>query len=331
VYFTDNEYYSYNEEALKNAVLSLSEKRGDLSFFNAPLSDFIEEGNRITADDFIEFFVNPSRALLSARMGIGLDPGELPLRDEEPFVPDGLDRYVVDSAVLKALETGRDMDEYYRILRSAGVLPHGASGRVFYRDSLDEQRFFYSRIKPYLMEKDDTEHITVEAGGIEISGTVKSLYGGTSVFYRCAGIKARDMLRSWIYHLLLCASGEKGYETVFFGRDERVNINPIPQGEALGNLEVLAGLFRRGMMEPLKVFERSTFAYVEEFFKTSSEPGQKAMKKAVNAFHGSRFMQGDIEDFYVNRLFAGYSPDREFSDNAVLIYKSVYENMERRK
>jgi exodeoxyribonuclease V gamma subunit len=331
VYFAGNEYYSYNEEAFKNAVLSLSRERDDVPFFNTALSDIIMERDRIDADDFIEFFVNPSRALLSARLGIGLDPGELTLRDEEPFVPGGLDRYVVDTALLKAIEAGRDMDEYYKILCSAGILPHGTPGSVLYSDSLNEQSYFYSRIKPYLMEKDDTEHIIVEAGGLKISGTVKSLYGGRSIFYRCSGIKTRDMLRAWIYHLLLSASGKKEYETVLFGRDERVNINSLTQAQAFEYLEVLAGLFRKGMMEPLEVFERSTFAYAEEFYTASSEPGQRAMKKALPAFHGSKYIRGDIEDFYVNKLFAGYSPERKFAGKAILVYGPVYENMERIK
>ncbi len=330
-YFNGTEYYSYNESALKNAVLSLSFEREEIPFFNTAFPDIINERDRIDADDFIEFFVNPSRALLSARLGIGLDPGDLPLRDEESFNTGGLDRYIADAAVLKGIEAGRDMDEYYKILCSAGILPHGSPGRVLYSDSLKEQSFFYGRLKPFLTEKDEAEHILVEAGGLKISGTVKSLYSGKSIFYRCSGIKTRDMLRAWVYHLLLSASGERECETILFGRDERVNINPLQQTRALEYLEVLAGLFRKGMMEPLEVFERSTFSYAKEFYTASSEPGQKAMGKAVSEFHGSKYLQGDIENFYVKKLFTGYSPERKFAENALLIYGPVYENMERGK
>ncbi len=276
----------------------------------------------------MNFFVNPSRALLFQRLGIGLDPGEMPLQEEELFVPNGLDRYIVDTGILRALEMGLDMEDYYNVLRSEGILPHAAPGRVFYTSSLKEQRSFYEKLYPYIKKKDEDILLLVKAGGLEISGKVKSLYNGKSIFYRSSGIKPRDMLRAWISHLLLSASGNGECETMIFGRDEEFIINPVSLEKSMKYLEELAGLYFSGMRSPLKLFEKSSFAYAKEFYTTSSEPSIAGMKKAYIAFHGDFNFLGDIDDYYVNRLFAvsGYSPDREFAENSLSVYGPVYDN-----
>ncbi len=327
-YFSGSDFYSYNESALKNAKLSFSPRKEGQPFFNEIFPDIINEKNKTGIDEFVNFFVNPSRTLLFQRLGIGLDPGEMPFQEEELFVLNGLDRYIVDTNILRALELGLDMNDYYKILCSEGILPHASPGWVFYLSSLKEQRSFYEKLYPYIKKKDEDILLLVKAGGLEISGKVKSLYNGKSIFYRSSSIKPRDMLRAWISHLLLSASGNVECETIIFGRDEEFFINPVSEKKSMEYLEELVSLYFSGMRSPLKLFEKSSFVYAKEFYTASSEPSKAGMKKAYTAFHGDFNSPGDIDDYYVNRLFAvsGYSPDREFVKNSLSVYGPVYDN-----
>lgn len=327
VYFHGGDFYSYNERALNNAMLNCSSSGSTEKFFSSRLPEISRDLKSPGIDQFIGFFVNPSKALISGRLGISLDPEEFSLREEEPFVPDGLDSYSVNMGILRALEYGRDMDDYYNILRARGLLPHGVPGMVFYKKCLNEQRKFYSIIAPYIAVKDQDINISIEAGGLDISGKISSLYSGKNIFYRYASLKSRDMLRAWITHLLLSASGREEGETILFSRDKRIQFPSLLSEEALETLSQLAGVYITGLREAIPLFEKSSFAYASEFYSASSEPARKGMKSALSLFSGDFGGGKDIHDVYVNRLFSNYYLDRDFEKYALKVYAPMFENM----
>lgn len=327
VYFNGSKLYSYNENALKNALLSISAEGGEYPFLDTRLPELSLEMKSPGIDEFISFFVNPSKALLSRRLGIALDPGESSLREEEPFVPDGLDRYSVNMEILNALEQGRDMDDFYNILRARGLLPHGVPGKVFYKNSLEEQRKFFSIVAPYISVKDENINISAEAGGITISGKISSLYRGNNIFYRYSTVKSRDLLRGWITHILLSAQGWNNGETILFSRDKRILFSPLSSSAALEFLSQLTEIYKTGMRERIPLFERSSFAYAGDFYSAASEPGKKALISALKAFSGDYGSGKDIDNIYVNKLFSSYRLDRDFEKYALKVYAPVFENM----
>jgi exodeoxyribonuclease V gamma subunit len=126
--------------------------------------------------------------------------------------------------------------------------------------------------------------------------------------HRYATLRAPDLVAAWLEHLALNAAAPAGVEpvTTLIGRDERVGFTPCADARAvLGNLLRLAG---RGLCEPIALFPKTAWAYVE---------GNESRSRALGEWQASaRRPHADEADPWVRLAWRGRADplDAGFAD-----------------
>ena len=107
-YFSKNgNLFSYSRENFA-AARGLSGERSLPCFFTSGLSEPGEEFRNITVDGLCGFFSNPSRYLLTKRLGLHFGANSGVLEDREPLTIMDLDRYELEKDLLSKALQGRD-------------------------------------------------------------------------------------------------------------------------------------------------------------------------------------------------------------------------------
>lgn len=273
-------------------------------FFTNPLPPPDEMWRDISLSDLIRFFMNPCQYLLQNRMGLSLPSYELVLPSNEPLVSSALDTYQLAERLLPLLVEGRNMDEVLEAAHAGMEYPSGAMGQMLIEGMLDELLLFTSRFSGELavgLPEPLMERLPFELDGESWSlfGSLPELRENGLLDYRFAGADSdgsvRHRIRIWITHLFLNAAAPPGVvpETVCYFRDAKIRFSPCTPDEAKGLLGELIGLYRQGLLAPLRFFPVSAAAYVD-----GGEKIQEAYRKWQTGYDGRA---GEGDDVF-NRL-----------------------------
>ncbi len=328
-YFNGDKLFSYSAVNFENACSSIEVNSGSNSkpFISSGLPDPDDSLKFLTPASLVNFLVNPSRFLLSGRLGIYMDIRDSGFNDDEVFIPGPLENYSVKNMILQAMVEERDMSGFYDTVKFSGLLPHGVPGSVYYKRALEEAGAFFKTLEPLISPARSEASVDLHVGNLNIAGRISSIYGGRNIYYRFGKARARDFLTAWVSHILLCESDCDNFHgsTVLYTVDREIEWQRADDSREI--LENLAAVYNEGLIRPVPVFEKSSFSYADEFYSSSEEPGRKAMGRAMMSFQGTQQMDGDCLDPYVQRLFGEYRLDREFESLAMKIYGPVFENI----
>jgi exodeoxyribonuclease V gamma subunit len=163
---------------------------------------------------------------------------------------------------------------------------------------------------------------TVPITEINIAGWLDSLYGCGRISIRPATCKAKDLLRLWIHHLILCRIRPRGIDPVstHIGTDATITLRPVDNPRA--ELKTLSEYFLRGMSEPLHFYPE--ISYIFATAKTESS----GIKGAYRRWY-SGYFSGEEEDSAYGIALRGQDPlDEQFLELAA-IFHPVLAVMER--
>lgn len=301
-------------------------------FFPAPLPAPLLPA-AIDVDVLARFFSHPSRALLRERLGVRLQRALSEADEYEPFGFDFQSRDAVSARVLPSLieaasgDGEEDFERAVRIARASPEAPDGATGAVIQQRELSQMRALAERVRQaraapcadqaYFFEIDSRWPPALDpaiAGGappagmsFSFEGTLRGLTTEGQVLYSDARVHARALLRSWLFHLRLCAVrlGEADVDadvetraarwtarTHWIGNDGGFVFEPV--AEARDILAGLLALYQAGLCWPLNFFPKSAWARLAE-----SPPA------AQRVFEGSPRSVGEREDDYIRLAFGG--------------------------
>jgi len=163
------------------------------------------------------------------------------------------------------------------------------------------------------------------AGEFSVSGQFHRVMPAGLLFYRPAKIKAKDLLRAWIEHLLWNAAGGSPSPSVVVATDAVWKLSPV--ADAPAHLEKLLALYWRGLSEPLKFFPESSFAFAIADFKLRTGTSGRSKKTpadcALEKWAGSEFSKFTPEsaDAYFNLFFRNAAPlDEDFQRLARAVF-----------
>lgn len=326
--------FSYSSSAFSIAE-SLSAVRKDYTpFCTAPLpippgehrlaAD--ESGRlRITLDDLIYFFKNPSRYFLNNRLGIYLNGDTEETLDSEIFVMDNLELYQLRDRLLNNIigDGGSDLSKTFRVKNASGSLPHGNYGKLLFDKTAEDISVFAENVRQHINLPNESVSFTLSFRQALVECSLDNIYDEILLRYRPAKIKAADRLRLWIELAALRSTGAE-VRGVLIGKNKgNAEIEEFRTGEDPEKIiECLLQYFIAGIKMPLPFFPESSLSC---FIKYSGQQDlQSALSSAADKWSDSFAGRAECEDAYFSFCFGKSDPFNQlFADIAAAIYSPM--------
>jgi exodeoxyribonuclease V gamma subunit len=325
-------YYSYSGQNLEAARMRNKQKQEEKPFLTKPLLLNDDQAFReLSLGQFCRFFKNPCETLIRFRLDIDLRlKSETIPDDRELFEADNLELYKMREKMIDYCGTRDDPSPFLASVKAGGGVAHGNPGEMMVEEMVDGVDEMLHSLQ-MLRGGKRLPFLPVEFKGkgreFRLSGVLQELWEGGQVLYRPASIKARDILNSWIHHLLLCTHSDGGgiRKTWFIGRDQSLVFRSIEADRAAEELEKLMEIFFQGLIQPLEFFPETSLAYCRTF-RLSAGNEEKAMTAALKEWNSNYIRKGEEEDEYFRLCFTGYGPgSTEFKELAIRIFDNALE------
>jgi len=327
----DPRLFSYSRQNLQLAVHA-GEQREPPPFFEAPLDLTPGEahwGRQLDLERLAGFMGHPARYLLNRRLGLFLETGAAAAEDCERFFLTGLERYLLgERMAARRMERGEPFDQWL-LLKASGSLPPGNTGRTAYEQLTKEVDAFLQRLAGIGRRPEpirlDIDFVHEE---LTLRGTVPQACRGGCLTARFARTKARDLLRTWIYHLGYAVAAPEATPPVSYlvCRDSAWQFDPVPGART--HLENLLALFRSGMAGPIAFFPQTSYVFADRLMNRGRSENS-AVNTARRAWMGSEFAAGEAEDPYMALCFHQRDPlDESFRALAVKVFQPLFAHLQ---
>jgi exodeoxyribonuclease V gamma subunit len=274
------------------AVRAPRERQPVLPFAGSLLPDSDEEGAlELTIEELAAAWTNPSK-FFCRLLDLRLDLEDLALDEIEPLRVEGLEGYLVKDQILDFVLDGVDDAAALEHLRASGALPAGELGRAWFR----RLRADVERLAQTIRGFGPSHPVDVDASGPgwRLTGRLDAMTGRGALRYRCANVKAKDLITGWVTHLALGASGA----LFVIGQDRRHRFTPVHHPEPL--LADLLDGYREMRRMPPPLFEYASRAFAE-----SGGNWWKANDGYSSDFNGKKC---DLGDLHVRLAFRDRDP-----------------------
>jgi exodeoxyribonuclease V gamma subunit len=304
-------------------------------FFPEGMEDAAAGHDEIALDELFRFFVRPTRYLLHRRLKVDLRDRSEVVNDREPVEIDGLERWMLQHALLEESMAGREATQVRERLRAEGLLPLGFAGTATVDAQLGvvDEMLEASKIRQggELRPPADPVVIDLQLGDARITGSLQGVYGSDLIdlqFGRQEG--TRSLARPWLSLLAWHAAHPgAGRAVVVLGHLQSGN----PQAKLLGYeapedpaavLRDLVDIYRRGCHAPVPLLPSASWALAWYLRKVSTDPSffdgglpeddddlasvAEAYDRACAAFWANPRGGGDLADPHVARVFEGTPP-----------------------
>jgi exodeoxyribonuclease V gamma subunit len=320
----DPKLFSYSEDDM-HAVAHRQNRTVPGAFISGKLSMTPaeeQEWKSLDIDTLGLFYSNPIKFLLEKRLGIFFEQGAARLEDRENFELTSLDRYAVEQNLFKSRRAGLDLQEFQPIQQATGQMPPGNVGNLLYNEMSLEANRYVDKIEKVLSRKiSEPLAVDLDISGFQLQGRLTDIYEYGYVRLRYAGLRAKDLLKSWIYHLVYCRlkCSDWPSESILVCKDGAVKFSY--SNESRKHLETLLKFFRRGLSEPLPFFPESSMEYSRQLQKKGPNSRQHARTLAKRRWLGSEYMRGESKDPYYDLCFGKMDPiDAVFEEAAQDIF-----------
>ncbi len=275
-------------------------------FMDGDLPPPEEDARTVALDELVGFFLNPAARFLERRLGIRLEAGEGPPADEEPFDLAGLERYLARDELVPALIVGQDVEIVEARIRARGRLPHGRLGAAAWTEALEGMDQIAETARKARGTKISPLEIDLTLGRFTLRGWLKDLTDRGRLAVRPATVKAKDRLRLWILHLVLCAAAPtlEAAQSLHIGLEEVVRFGHQPEAARL--LKALLERWWQGQSSPLSFFPETSWTYAATLARTGNE--DEAFKACQRAWQDDYRGIGDAFDSAVQLAWRGRDP-----------------------
>jgi exodeoxyribonuclease V gamma subunit len=293
---------------------------------------------RLTVQTLTDFLCHPAKFLALRRLGLRLPVAAGVLEEREAFDVAGVDRYKLQEELLGMKLAGLSLKASCEPVRASGRLPPGISGDAHFAQVRRDVEVFHQRLGPF---KPDSLRpavpVELAVGEFIVNGTVDHLTTDGLLFYRPAAIKAKDLLRAWVEHLLWSATRSDGSpaHAIIVGRDSIWRF-----AAAADPVAVLQGLldhYWSGLVQPLSFFPESSFAFAAADNKllngTKGNRSKTPLDYAREKWEGNEFgALGECEDEYFALFFRNRQAlDSDFEAHARAVFQPLLQVAEETK
>ena len=293
---------AFAANAMQETEQDSSRPAATTAFFNTALSRPDTAWQTVALADLTSFFENPSRFLLSGRLGLAFPNEQETLPESEPFVENRLDTFRFATRLLPLLLANRNKDEIASTARAGNEFPPGAIGQIAMEAELEKLALFAACLKkdlaaPCLPPLSGKLAFTLENETWSLQGELTDVRENGLIRYRYiksdSASAARFRLATWIAHLFLNAIAPESVtcRTTCHFTDTSLSFSPCPPAKAKQHLEELLSLYRTGLIEPLRFFPQTALTFVEkkenikEAYKKWEGNGYNATSEGDNLFY----------------------------------------------
>ena len=269
---------------------------------------------RVALSRLVSFFAHPARSFLRERLGLRLESEEPALDEDEPFELDGLDRYVLRSRIWEGMRAGSEAEHAETILRGSGRLPQRALGHVMHERAWEEMEGLRSTLARHRGALDSPPFaFDIEVAGFRVEGEIEHAGPEGMLWWRIGGLRACDRIAIRLSQLALASAGHEPASAIAVTLDRgtwRATKLAAPEG-AEEELVRWLEAWRRGQDELLPFFPDASSAYAEVIARRGEDAAEEAREKAENAWFGSPFHRGEVEEPYLALVYGEESPITE--------------------
>jgi exodeoxyribonuclease V gamma subunit len=299
----------------------------DSDWFDGRLPDADASWREVTASQLARFFAHPARFLLRERLNVRLELEEDELDNREPFALDGLESWSLRQQLLQARLIELDDDGLKPLIDATGMLPQGHVGDAWFEQESKTVDEFVDKLAPNLALRSSFDlPVALTIDDFYINGQLHDVSEQGLLRYRLANKKGRDLISSWIDHLLLNIMQPQGVtlETRLIMQDAEVLFLPVTSPTNI--LANLLKLYWQGCHEPLKFFDKSSY----EFARVSlGDKPEKAFITAGRAWQPDGDQQrAEADDPYYQRLYSASPIDEEMAEIALQVYSPIHNHLE---
>lgn len=298
-----------------------------LAFFRSPLTEPGEEWRKLSLDQLLRFFRNPSRYLLQQRLGISFPEKQEDLLDDEPFLPDWEEKNSLADRLLPLYLSEANPDNIWACALAGTEYPPGELGKALLERELQALDTFAQKLKletatSCLPPQSRTIEFLLDGETWSLTHAFSDLRPEGLIRYRYDDARPTDYLAGWLNHLFLNAAELDGAspQTVWHSRDGKYLLNPIEDARA--HLQQLLILYRNGLTKPLHFFPKSAWAYI-----TASNDLSKAEKKWRNDWNEE---SGEVRDPSYRQALRGLPNllDQDFEHCAQTVFAPLLDCIE---
>lgn len=335
---SDKKLFTYCLENFQAARSMGHDREHQMPFVASGLKEAEDEFKRVDLAELCRFFSNPAKFLINKRLGFSLEQGSLIPEEREAFEIKGLEKYLLEQMLMEKRLEGDALKEFQASAIAAGRLPHGPMGKCVFDRLAQGVDGFVHWIKAYRHGNPlEPLEVDLDLSGFRLTGRINPVYPERLIHYRYAKVKAKDILRIWIHHLVLNCMDTKNLKTDDYpetsllgglkpdGRGEPVFVawEYPPVKEAGKILENLLEKYRQGLVRPLSFFPESSMKYARLVIE-KNKPAQEALRGAENIWSGSDHKLGEGNDLYYQRCFGNTEPlDSNFEKIAIEIFSPI--------
>ena len=211
----------------------------------------------------------------------------------------------------------------------------GEAGAVCFRGLQAEAQAFLEQLRPHLgggyvapVQVDYT------LGEFRLTGEIRRLTANGSLHYRCASIKAKDLLRLWVstwcLNTVRSPDGTASRAPCWLAATRC--LRPRRRTDAPELLAGLLELYWQGLTRPLKFFPQTAWAYAEAALKRESGDSKHDPTGVARlSWEGNSFnkVPGECEDAYFDLCFRNVDPlDEEFQQTARAVFEPLLSALE---
>lgn len=327
-YFRDKgKLFSYSAENML-AACSLYESRNKdedgMPLISKGLCEPPDEMKILNMESLCSFFTNPAKYLLTKRLGIYLEEKESVLSDKENFDLTGLDNYLVNQDLVADVQAGKPPDYILKAYKAEGRLPHGNIGEIILKESVIGAETFVGKIEEYKRGSQPSMlDIDMTIDDFSLTGRLANIYESGMLNFRYAAMKTKNILRAWIYHLVLCSHRNMDLpsNTILVCMDKTAFFDPVEKSREY--LIMLLNLYWEGLSKPLLFFPDSSEEYVRQAH-INKKDRKYSMQAVRNKWLGSKYSRGEFEDPYYNACFRNSDINEIFNDSFIKNSESVF-------
>lgn len=286
--------------------------------------------------ELARFLKEPAKAFFQQRLGVDFELEDPVSEDQEPFDPDGLQRWQLWDELIAVQREAVDAGEAREPVLAAalakmerrGELPHGAFGSLMREALAKPMDDLFDRYGKALLrwpDEVDRDLILTHAwqdlrledrlGGLRCDcdgdgdGSLARIVLQASDVIDAGKYRHHALIRHWVDHVAGQLAGS--LTTVVISKVGSVEFKPIPVATARSHLDALMQAWSEGMKRPLPLAVKTAFAWLADPDKASA------------VYEGGVKFKGEVETSpYLARVWPDYASlvaDGEFLALAALL------------
>jgi exodeoxyribonuclease V gamma subunit len=259
-----------------------------------------DESKRISLNQLIQFFSNPSRYFVNHVLNIKTQDYDIELLTREPFALESFVDRKIRSLIFNTLNNQGNTEHVHTVCRAKGLLPHGNLGDLLFNEQRQITEHFFQQLPTF--EPLPAENFLLALGNIELYGKLNHL---SSI-----GLMHIEMGKPWIKQQITARLMHLVFNTLTFDAVPKKSYIHSPEEtleipanhHAKTQLEALVQYYLKGQTSPTPFAPKSGLEYA------LIDDRDKALHSAKTKWQGNNYIAGEKDTLENQLLFANKNP-----------------------